>query len=478
MRNNVLYQGKAWHRTTFELAKNPAERVFLRFGGVAIRAKVWVNKQLVGQHLFPYTGFELDITDAAQNGTNTLVVLADNELLDEAIPDKKCTGWWNYGGINRAVQLETRPAVYTEDVTVTTRQAGGAWAVDLAMVTRNFGGAANGKLTAAIQDARGRTVWSGEASKTFSPGATETRLSAALKAGQPWSPETPVLYTLKVTTGAHVKTVRFGLREIAVRGTQIVLNGKPVFLRGVNYHEMYPGAGMTLSRDQVRRDLLDMKALGCNMVRLAHYTHDHQAYELADELGLLVWSEIPAWQTRADVLASDAVWEAYGAPQLREMVEQYRNHSSVVIWSVGNEFPSEQAGVARYVARGCDLVRKLDPTRLVTFASDRRERDVSFDAVDFIAVNEYFGWYYGNVHDLGPNLDLLHKKWPGKPIVVSEFGSDSIYGWKNPTPPDAGMDYSEDYQVKLLTTHLRDIYDDRRAAFMSGRDRVGVRGFS
>ncbi|MGD0777791.1 MAG: glycoside hydrolase family 2 TIM barrel-domain containing protein [Candidatus Solibacter sp.] len=477
LRNNVAYQGKAWYRTAFEVAPGKGERVLLRFDGVAIRGKVWVNGTLAGEHLFPYTGFTLDVTGLVRAGANRLVVLADNQLLKDAIPDTSCTGWWNYGGINRGVWLETVPEVYATDLAATTkRNAAGEWELGIGATVRNAGAAGRGPVTAALaavlSDAGGRTVWTGEWTEALAAGATKIKGGGAVRNVEAWSPQRPALYRLKLTVragGASFETTApVGFRQIEVKGTKILLNGEPVVFKGVNYHEMYPGAGMTLTRERVRRDMLDMKAMGANFVRLAHYSHDRQAYELADELGLMVWSEIPAWQMRPETLGSDAVWNAYGAPQLREMIEQRRMHPSVVVWSVGNEFASDREPVAKYVARATAFVRELDPTRLVTFASDRRERDISFDSVDFIAINEYFGWYYGAIPDLAGNLDKVHEKWPGKPIVVSEFGSESIVGWKNAAPQDSGMDYSEDYHMKLVGTHLGYIFDPARSGYMSG----------
>jgi beta-glucuronidase len=473
LRNDVLYQGKAWYRTWFSVAPSSGGRVLLRFDGVAIRSKVWVNGTLAGEHLFPYTGFTLDVTGLVRAGSNRLVVLADNQLLKDAIPDTNCTGWWNYGGINRGVWLETVPEVYAADLAASTkRNPAGGWDLAIGATLHNAGAAGRASITAALADAGGRTLWTGEWTETLAPGATKSTGSGTVRGVDAWSPQQPALYQLKLTVRAGASsfetTAPVGFRQIEVKGTKILLNGEPVFFKGVNYHEMYPGAGMTLSREQVRRDLLDMKALGANFVRLAHYSHDRQVYELADELGLMVWSEIPTWQTHAETLGSDAVWNAYGAPQLKEMIAQRRMHPSVVVWSVGNEFPSDREPVAKYVARATALVRELDPTRLVTFASDRREKDISFDSVDFIAINEYFGWYYGAIPDFAASLDMVHAKWPGKPIVVSEFGSESIPGWTNAAPKDSGMDYSEDYHMKLVGTHLGYILDPARSAYMSG----------
>jgi beta-glucuronidase len=472
LRNNVLYQGKAWYRTWFDAAPAAGVHTFLRFDGVAVRSKVWVNGTPAGEHLFPYTGFTLDVTSLVHAGSNRLVVLADNQLLQDAIPDTRCTGWWNYGGINRGVYLETEWLEWATDLWATTkRNSSGGWDVAVNATLHGNVGMPT-VLNAALKDAHGRTVWNKDWMVTQAAGAMEITASGEVRDVDAWSPEHPALYRLNLKVGTEGSnfeiTAPVGFRQIEVKDTKILLNGEPVFFKGVNYHEMYPGAGMTLAREQVRRDLLDMKAMGCNFVRLAHYSHDRQVYELADELGLMLWSEIPAWQTRAETLGSDAVWSEYGAPQLKEMIAQRRMHPSVVVWSVGNEFPSDREPVARYVARATALVRELDPSRLVTFASDRREKDISFDPVDFIAINEYFGWYYGAIPDFAGNLDTVHQKWPGKPIVVSEFGSESIVGWKNAALKDSGMDYSENYQMKLVGTHLGYIFDPARSAYMSG----------
>jgi beta-galactosidase/beta-glucuronidase len=150
------------------------------------------------------------------------------------------------------------------------------------------------------------------------------------------------------------------------------------------------------------------------------------------------------------------------------MVEQYRTHPSVVVWSVGNEFPSDKPEVVPYVAKACRFVRGLDRTRLVTFASDRFDKDLSFDHVDFMAVNEYFGWYERSMFDVGAMLDLLHSRWPRLPILVSEFGAGSVVGRRNPNPTDSMQDYSEDYHLKMMRVHLDQIYAPERRAFVAG----------
>jgi beta-glucuronidase len=475
--DHANYQGKAWHRTAFRFpAPESGGRTLLRFLGVALRSKVWLNGQPVGEHLFPFTGFTLDVTEAVRpHDLNYLVVLADNKILPRAIPDAKWYGWWNCGGINREIYLERKPDIYLEDPVITTRMGGSErWEFAVRVPVRNTAGKLPGRLRLSVRDSSRRVLWRSEAGASLAKGISWHEFHKTFENMAPWSPEHPSLYSLEAELipdhGAHdKKKVRFGFRQIETRGTELYLNGAPLKMRGVSRHELYPGDGMTVPAFRTRQDFEDIKLLGCNFVRLAHYQQHPQVYDLCDELGLLVWSEIPAWQTAAETLGDPEVWKTYGAPQLQEMIEQNRNHPSVIIWSVGNEFPSDKPAVAGYVRKATQFVRQLDPTRLVTFASDRELKDISFESVDFIAMNEYYGWYYGKFDGVGALLDGLHAKWPGKPIFISEFGAGSVLGRRNPSVNDTSRDYSEDFQVRLLTSHLRQMLDPKRRSFMAGQ---------
>ena len=171
LRNNVLYQGKAWHRTTFNLELKSGERALLRFDGVAIRSKVWVNGSLAGKHLFPYTGFEFDVTSLLKRGINRLVVLADNQLLQDAIPDLKCTGWWNYGGINRGVRLEIVPEIYAAGLRGSARMTASGWDFQVNANLINKGTApADTQIQMSLVDRDGHTVWSYTGAKNLTAG--------------------------------------------------------------------------------------------------------------------------------------------------------------------------------------------------------------------------------------------------------------------------------------------------------------------
>lgn len=469
------YRGKAWYRTSFTVpGDHPGGRVVLRFEGVALRSKVWVNGFLVSQHLFPYSGFEIDATDRVRlDASNCLVVLADNEVLDFAIPDLKWSGWWNFGGINRAVYVETRPAVFAKLANIETMrtQEADPWRVAMDIAIANHGAAGAARIWARIEDADGRPVWTAARDAHLGPGARSERYEAAIRGVRPWSPDSPALYRLRAGVDRdgktlHETTTRFGFRTIATSGLKILLNGEPVVFKGVNLHEMYPGCGMTLSRVRARADLEDIKALGANFVRVAHYPHARHFYELCDELGLMVWNEIPAWQTASHVLRNGMVWETYAAPLLREMVENYRLHPSIVVWSSCNEIESNRTEGKEYVAKAGELLRKLDRTRLVTFASSKKTADLAFGLADFIAVNAYFGHYGGKIEDLGPMLDELHGKWPDKPVVLSEFGTESVLGWSAPGPSPG--DGSEDYHARLIADTFGHALAGQRREFMAG----------
>ncbi len=176
---------------------------------------------------------------------------------------------------------------------------------------------------------------------------------------------------------------------------------------------------------------------------------------------------MPAWQTEASTLSDPKMWKDYAAPFLSMMVQNHRNHPSIIFWSVANEVPSNLPEVASYIAKAVAYVKQLDPTRLVTFGSSEQELDISLDSVDVIATNEYFGWYERKVSDLGPTLDLLHSKWPGKPIIVSEYGAGAVSGWTPPLGRES-RNYSLQHQAEFLEQHLKQIYAPERRGYVAG----------
>ncbi len=467
----LFYKGKAWYRTEF-ICPSAQTDFFLHLSGTILRQQVWLNGHSIGNSALPWLDVSYDVSNELVRGAkNTLVVEVDNSILPEAIPDARWRGWWDNGGLIRPVYLEERPHVRARAFVTTTMQKGGSWR--LAVETHvHRDNSIKASVTLALASASGETVW--RAIRTVPAGKdVSLNADAVLNGIQPWSPEHPVLYRLTVTASApgqqaDVTSFRIGFRQIETKGSRILLNGQPITLRGINRHQIAPGVGQSMSAAQNLADLRDIKSLGANFVRLAHYSQSQDVYDDCDELGLLVWTEMPVWQSSEATLASPAVWKDDAAPQLEQIVRQHRNHPSVIIWSVANEIPSDTPEGAAYVAKAIAYVHELDPSRLATFASDRREKDISMATVDLIAVNEYFGWYYGQLDDVGPMLDAMHAKYPDKPVMVSEYGSEAVANWTPETEKEGGKDYSYAYQVRFLASHLAQIYAPVRSSYVAG----------
>jgi beta-galactosidase/beta-glucuronidase len=469
---SLFYAGKVWYRTQFT-GPRTREDVFLHFSGTVLRQKVWLNGRFVGSSVLPWLDVAYDVSQDVNRGAgNTLVVEVDNSILPDAIPDAKWRGWWNDGGLIWPVYIESRPGARAQSSVATTMEPGGKWRLSVRTeVHEDRPMRATVLLT--LTDDAGRAVWREAETAPASNADVEIHSEVSLAGIRPWSPQHPELYRLTVRTTApgqepDVTWFRVGFRQIQVDGSRILLNGRPILLRGVNRHEFAPGVGQSVTREQNLRDMEDIKSLGANFVRLTHYSQSQDVYDDCDRLGLLAWTEIPAWQSAAETLASPEVWKQYAAPLLKETIEQHRNHPSVIVWSVANEIPSQEPKVAAYVENAIDYVHRLDPTRLATFASDKRVRDISMGNEDLISVNEYYGWYYGSVDDVGPMLDSMHAKYPHRPIFVSEYGAESVARWNPPDSRAGGKDYSYAHQAQFLAAQLRQIYAPSRRAYVAG----------
>ncbi len=268
-----------------------------------------------------------------------------------------------------------------------------------------------------------------------------------------WSPENPKLYRVIISGEGDSVTDEIGFRTVETRGTQILLNGKPIFLRGISIHEEAPfRSGRAYSEEDARILLAWAKELGCNFVRLAHYPHNEDMVRLADKMGLMVWEEVPvywniAWQNPATL--EDA------KTQLQEIVARDRNRASILFWSLSNETPLEPGRLEFLKALAAEA-RRLDSTRLITSAMNHTEpagpdtrslSDPLGEVLDVLGLNEYLGWYEGKPED----ADRMHWQNPyQKPLIVSEFGAGAVYGFH----ADAATRFSEEYQGNLFQHQL------------------------
>jgi beta-glucuronidase len=444
--NLRYYDGLVWFQRKFNASKQDGKRAFLRFEAVNYRAYVYLNGKEIGRHEGGFTPFVLEVTDALRSGDNRLTVGVDSTHDAQAIPTA-ITDWDLYGGITRPVRLITTPATFIDDATLSLGQDG-----RITGVVQLQGKGAAGQL---VKVEIGNLATA--SATTDASGRAQFAIQAPAKLER-WSPDTPKLYDVRFTTAGDAVKDRIGFRTIAVKGSEILLNGKPIFLRGISLHEeefgSNPARNMT---EQASRALLSeiKHGLNGNYVRLSHYPHSETTLRLADEIGLLVWSEIPVywtvdWENPA-VLHKALVMQA-------ETIYRDRNRAAVIMWSVGNETPVSPARTAFHGAMA-DNVRALDPTRLVSAALLVERHKVNgeevteiidplVDKLDVLAVNTYAGWYGGDTLAALPTL-----KWKlplDRPLILSEFGADALAGYRN----DGMKKFTEEYQAEYYRQTL------------------------
>jgi len=486
------FVGAGWYRIELDLANLPEgyESWTLRFEGIARESEVHVlglpRGAIVRKSLFAYTPVELDLPNLSASRQIVVAVRASNEIPELGIPDREWDGWWNHAGIFRDVELvghRAATSIARAEVRTLMRERakgpGGGWLVAVMPIARRDGAEDTMneahyrvRVTAPRYDANEPPIVLEQS------GVIEDRHRRGFHFELPgdagtWLPSAPRLGKIEIEllgegdAPVALLTLPLGLREVWLDGSRAILNGVPMRLFGFSYHEILPDTGYTMSEELIRADLTAMKAMGANFLRAGHYPLHPLVPQLCDELGLVLWEEIPAWKTSAESLSDRTTVETYAFPYLREMIRRDGHHPSVLFWGVGNEFDSADKRVRRYIDRAIDNVRSLDPTRFAVFASDRREKDIALDLPDVIAVNEYFGWYYGEPSQVGPMLDALHAAQPEKAILVSEFGHECEFGLAE-RHPGARRDYSEPAQADFLRQHIQQIFAPERAEFMMG----------
>lgn len=436
-----LYEGTVWLRQRFNATPKEGKRYFLHFGAVNYEAHVYLNGKKLGSHKGGFTPFQFDVTGKLKAGQNTVIVKADNTRHVDEIPTVS-TDWWNYGGVTRDVLLAEVPATYIADYKVQLAKG------DLRRIegyVQLAGERMEQEITITIPEAnvttRVRTDANGRAA-----------LRIPVDKLRYWSPEDPKLYGVTIASNTDKVSDRIGFRTIETKGRDILLNGKSVFLRGVSVHDENPLIpGRLRGAGDMRMILQWAKDMNCNYVRLAHYPHSEEMIRLADEMGLMVWAEVPvywtiSWQNPATL--------ANAQQQMTELVVRDKNRASVTVWSIGNETPvSEPRNV--FMGKLADTVRALDDTRLVAAAlevhrkgSEVTVEDPLADRLDLASFNEYAGWYWAS------NKDMLnfHFNIPyNKPVVITEFGADALGGLHG----DADTRWTEEYQDQLYKNQFK-----------------------
>ena len=433
----MFYEGPLWYEKDFEYHKTPGKRVFLHIGAANYRSYFWINGHAICEHEGGFTGFDCEITPALKDGSNFAVIAVDNTRLADGVPTLK-TDWWNYGGLTREVSLVEVPDRYIDEFDLHlkrgTRDEIEGWV--------HVVGTPAGSEIKVTLDKEGRTT--SITGKTEADGKAQIHLVDANL--QLWSPEHPVLYRVTLTAGEDRLEDDMGFRTIEARATQMLLNGQPIFLKGISVHAEAPyRTGRAFSEQDAETLLGWVHELGGNYVRLAHYPHSERMTRLADRMGILVWSEIPVyWACHFD----DPVVLGKAQSQLSEMIRRDRDKASVILWSVANETPVTPARTA-FLTTLVRNVHKLDSSRLVTAALLVRAEgntkivdDPLGDALDVLGTNEYIGWYEHTA------ADADHTQWDiryQKPLIMSEFGG----GAKASLHGDVSTRWTEEFQASV-----------------------------
>jgi beta-glucuronidase len=436
-----FYEGPVWYQRSFPYRRHQHTRVFVYFGAANYFTRVYLNGKALGEHEGGFTPFNLEVTGALADGENSLVVEVNNARRADAVPAPN-TDWWNYGGLTRDVVLVEVPETFVREYSIQLAKGSPG---DVAGWAQLDGLTPTQSVTIEIPAVGVRSTFNPDAN-----GRVEFRFPAKLNL---WSPENPKLYDVVVSAGADTVHDSIGFRTIEVKGTQIVLNGTPIFLRGISMHEEAPHrGGRAFSVEDGQTSFGWAKELGCNFVRLTHYPHNENEIRLADKLGLLVWSEIPVYW---DIAWKNPATLANAESQLSEMIARDRNRAAVIFWSLSNETPVNPERVT-FLQKLAEDARRLDPTRLITSAMNhvteagpdaRILDDPLGESLDVLGLNEYLGWYSGRPEDA--DRRLWESKY-AKPLIVSEFGAEAPYGRHG----DASTRWTEEYQVNVYNHQL------------------------
>jgi beta-glucuronidase len=416
------YEGVLWYQRDFIYQPKPDMRTFLHIGAANYRSYVWVNQKRICDHEGGFTPFDCEVTAALHPGSNFVVIAVDSTRLADGIPGL-ITDWYNYGGLTRDVSLVDVPKAFVDDFDVHLKPG----SMDgLAGYIHVQDAAAGTPVTIRVPEAGlAATV------KTDAAGRADFEIPA--RNLNLWSPENTKLYKVQIEAGQDKLTDEIGFRDIRVDGTRILLNGKPVFLRGVNSHAEAPYRTGRVSNDKDVAAIFGfLKDMNANFVRLCHYPQDERMERMADRNGVMVWSEIPVWQ---HISYDKPSVYAKADAMLHEMIRRDRDKASVILWSVANETPDNSTRT-EFLKNLVVEAHKYDPTRPVTAAllqpnnpgDTKILTDPLAQALDVVGVNEYVGWY-SYVPAQAENIKFV---LPQKPIIISEFGAEAKAGNHGP----------------------------------------------
>ena len=434
-----FYEGTVWFKRSFQWHPTAGRHTLLYFGAINYEAHVYVNGKLAGHHIGGFTPFNMDVTDLLRDGDNFVIVKVDNKRRAENVPTQ-IFDWWNYGGITRDVCLIDVAPVYIENFSLQLDKKDNRM---LNFSVKLNHQEANQQVTLNIPELKiKKTV------TTTTDGTAQLFIKAK---PQRWSPDAPKRYRVEIGMNGETLVDSIGFRTIETHGKQLLLNGKPIFLKGISMHEEKPyGGGRANSIADAHTLLSWAKELGCNFVRLAHYPHNENMIREAERMGIMVWSEIPCYWT---IAWKNPQTYANAQQQVTDMILRDHNRANIIIWSIANETP-HSAERDQFLGRLAQYTRSLDSTRLISMAMEvtsasnykNRLHDNMHQYVDVVSFNQYIGWYR-DVND-APKME-----WEipyDKPVIISEFGGGARYGLHG----DKNQRWTEEFQENLYRENI------------------------
>ncbi len=459
------YFGAAWYQTHFFVPETWMQRnTFIRFGSVNYWAEVWLNGERLGSHEGGHLPFEFDISERVRSEGNQLVVRVDGRLGYDTVPPGELDpedviaahlpypntsfDFFPFCGIQRPVLLYSTSKNYLKDITVVPDIDG---STGLLTILRETNQPENLQARITVQDDTQDIQLEAEAGE----------ITLEIPDASFWSPEQPHLYELKIDLldgddPVDSYSLPVGIRTVYVDGDALYLNGRPIQLRGFGRHEDFPIYGRGYAPPVVVKDFDLMRWVGANSFRTTHYPYAEQQLALADRLGFLVIDETPAVGLFFKNERDQEKRNSLCMQMLAEMIQRDKNHPSVVMWSLANEPYTDHPRAAQFFREMYDRANFLDGTRPVTIARHARAADDSFDFLDVVSLNLYYGWYQqqGRLREgfarLDQELDDVYQRFR-KPIILTEFGADTLPG-HHAIPPEM---FSEEYQTAFIEGYLK-----------------------
>lgn len=488
------YVGDVWYSCELDIKRlDETSAVRLNFEGCYLATEVYIDGILIGKNTEGYLPFSFDISNL-QNGKHNMVLKVNNQCSTKTIPislfDGHKLGWYHYSGLHKKVYVEYQPIVSVLKADAIPKKIDQEnWEMQVNALFENFG--AKGDMPCEVSLFDGKIAIASEnVSINLNSNVCGKKIILKVKNPKLWGEKTPNLYTLQIKTANETMTTTVGFRKVSWGEGKIFINDKQTFLKGVCRHEDSGKDGLATQPNYIKDELQKIQNINGNFVRCAHYPHSTITFDMMDEMGLMGWDEVPYYQ--AGQYITHAVFgKGLGAVGIKtsaiknlikgigetalfrdhtliketcqstiKMIQRDFNHPSIISWSVGNENWSVNKAAGKVLKYLYNVVKEFDDSRACNYASIcmpimAQRYESSFGIMDWACVNEYYGWYYMRIKDVGSLAKAVAKKYPQKPFVITETGSDTLYGLRD-TQHNPPIDKcSEDYQCYFLSEQDR-----------------------